>query len=512
MKSTIAFTTVLFLLAGCAASDTASNDPIETSVLLEEIRENNRSSEKKEDGGGLSDLLYDYSETEEPEAELEEFQSLSITSETERDYTRAAMIENVSLLHTTLKNMYPLYEFQGGDQAFESARDHIGSELQELGEEEELTERTFTNLLAGHYDFINDKHFVINGNSMSSRDYRLYRSEDYAFFKDENREFRKMTDEDSRLRAVNGDREVEAYLLPGLSEDGEIVYYPGVFTEGHTDVNWALDVENSEGAARLTAAIRRETLEIQDAGRDFELAEKDGVPWLQLRSMTVLKSDPHDHHDVVNSAKELREAPYFVLDLRSNIGGQRMTIDKWLEAFFGRAVSLDGKTVQLFSAPGSIFVEDLLDLYGAEVEMDPFNEGFEEEILAFGGYEYPMEPFFEIEQNEFPSMEKPDTEIYILMDNHTASAAELLALILKKAGNTTLIGVQSAGAVSSGDALPFKLPNTHIPFEVPVTFTYSPELMAMEGKGIQPDLWVSPDAAEQRVLQLLKKHSTSDNH
>ncbi|WP_218244171.1 hypothetical protein, partial [Pseudomonas sp. 2995-3] len=70
------------------------------------------------------------------------------------------MIEDIELLHLTLKYKYALYEFMGGDEAFLKAKNDLIEEVNQAPESI-MNRASFISLLREHYDFIEDAHFFI---------------------------------------------------------------------------------------------------------------------------------------------------------------------------------------------------------------------------------------------------------------------------------------------------------------------------------------------------------------
>jgi hypothetical protein len=86
-----------------------------------------------------------------------------------------------------------------------------------------------------------------------------------------------------------------------------------------------------------------------------------------------------------------------------------------------------------------------------------------------------------------------DANVYLLISNKTASAAEHFALALKSSGRATLIGEPTAGANHFGGPAPL---NDHFQVWMPVGRTYDPKTgKDWEGDGVAPDIAVDPKQA-----------------
>jgi C-terminal processing protease CtpA/Prc len=88
--------------------------------------------------------------------------------------------------------------------------------------------------------------------------------------------------------------------------------------------------------------------------------------------------------------------------------------------------------------------------------------------------------------------------IYYLTSRRTGSAAEHMALALKRTGRATLIGEPTAGANHFGLLKPFGRFAAFVPFGR----TYDPDTgRDWEGAGVAPDVRVHPDQALDEALK-----------
>lgn len=92
------------------------------------------------------------------------------------------------------------------------------------------------------------------------------------------------------------------------------------------------------------------------------------------------------------------------------------------------------------------------------------------------------------------------TQVILLTSHRTASAAEHLALALKRTGRATLVGEVTYGAGNFGGEV--DLPGGFTAF-VPVGRTFDPDTgKGWEGTGVAPDVAVPADAALDKALEL----------
>lgn len=149
---------VLFLLIG-GCSNTPTVELEEEAVhLLEALSKENRFY--KEHSFHETNHLYDYSLSADEELTDEIVEQLRISNTKTPELTKETMIEDVEILHLALKHMYALYEYMGGDEAFEKARDNVINDLNEVDDETSLSLQSFIDLLKKHYRFVQDTHFI----------------------------------------------------------------------------------------------------------------------------------------------------------------------------------------------------------------------------------------------------------------------------------------------------------------------------------------------------------------
>lgn len=95
-----------------------------------------------------------------------------------------------------------------------------------------------------------------------------------------------------------------------------------------------------------------------------------------------------------------------------------------------------------------------------------------------------------------------NAKVYLLTSKRSASAAEHLALALKRTGRATLIGETTRGAGHYGGMVPLDAEFTYAAF-IPHGRTFDPDTgNGWEGTGIAPDIAVPADQALDEALKL----------
>ena len=99
----------------------------------------------------------------------------------------------------------------------------------------------------------------------------------------------------------------------------------------------------------------------------------------------------------------------------------------------------------------------------------------------------------------------PQTPVYVLVSAHTASAGEMFAFALQRAGRAVIVGEKTAGAGHSVRFTP--LPNGFFML-VPITRNVDPRTGGeWEGVGVRPDIDVPSAQALEAALAHLREHS-----
>lgn len=94
------------------------------------------------------------------------------------------------------------------------------------------------------------------------------------------------------------------------------------------------------------------------------------------------------------------------------------------------------------------------------------------------------------------------SEVYVLTSKRSASAAEHLALSLKRGGRAVLVGETTYGAGNFGGMVPLDKDFTYAAF-VPNGRTFDPDTgLGWEGTGVAPDVAVAAEDALAKALEL----------
>ncbi|TMW71688.1 S41 family peptidase [Alteribacter natronophilus] len=505
---------VLLTLTACTALDEEAAEEItdmepedehhyETGIgRILSLAGENRAGDPADDFN-VDDYLYDYSEAEDEELSKEELENIRLSGDAPMSAEPDQFIEDLHYFHSVLKYQYALYGANGGDEAFEQARDQAIEEIEKkYAPGETISPSIMEETIREHYSFIRDTHFTVNGSLVTPKDHRLYMNGDILFYKtEEGRYIHTGTGE--TLKHINGDRSVEDYLLPSLSEDGEFVYIPGHFSdqEPEKDLEITMDETVKEVGLSWTSA----SYTTGESGVDTS----GEIPVFALKDFFFYEDSDVTAEGLMKEAEMFEDEPYWILDLTSNPGGYPEFAIDWHRQHFGISPGFGDYMLYLYSNTGYAVYEETEEYYRSRgVVEDPFWS----QIGGYRGFIMPLEePRWTRMYSAYRRAENEDSVIFVITDEYTASAAEFMTQVMKHVDNTIIIGTSTAGALNSGGALLWELPNTNLVMSVPSAFNYHPENLAQEGIGLEPDLWLHPGDAVSRIEALVSREKEEEN-
>ncbi|UCZ53926.1 hypothetical protein LGQ02_03845 [Bacillus shivajii] len=493
---------ITFFLVGCTglSEDTIEEEAIDNLEAVLLLVQENRGADIAPDFN-VDEFLYDYDQWESTELSEGELEEIRYTGEPHAYITKEEMIEDVETMHRVLKYMYALYEANGGDTTFKNARDDLIDTIHErFDSDDTIHAGALSQLLIEHYSFIRDTHFYIDGQLVTSVNYNLFISEQTSFNKTSNGYFFSTTD-GAKLVSINEEENLEQFLKPSIDENGELVYTPSLFTEQNEPPTFQfitdMHGEKTEKDVTLNQVSSQRLMD------DSKIIIDEEIPQLSLRTFMFYDHSPVSANIFIDSADKLQDEAVWILDIRSNEGGYSHYINEWHRELFGYLPGFGDYILTLYSNTGYHIYEDTEQYYESRgVVADPLSD-----FTGFSSILFPLdEPHWGREFYAEKNIKNEDSIIFVLIDEYTASAAEHMVQVMKQVENTILVGTPTMGALNSGGALFWELPNSNIVMDVPSTFNYHPEHMKKEGIGLEPDLWINPENAEERIKNFINIH------
>ncbi|MDZ5712749.1 S41 family peptidase [Jeotgalibacillus haloalkalitolerans] len=480
----------VLLLSACVEAD---------QVEVEEQVEELVISRNFEKPPGAADYLHNYQDTVIPELDTDTLQSLTEERELADRLTREEMEEDLKTFLSAMRYGYGPYEFYGGDEAFLSAADDMMQWVSSA--DAEVEGEDYADQLREHFSFIKDQHFVIHGQNAYEKELAQYGVEEWTFTKENEAYF--FNDEEVTL--IN-DESPEDLLKPSFDENGELIYRAVSLSEGEAE-QWEI-----ETAADIYTGKPEKLFTNPGGMKPFEVSETDtDIPVITWRTMLAYEDDPYTYDDMLDTVDLIKEAPAAILDLRNNMGGNLYLVNKFIHELTGsppshsETVFLETNTVHaLLSHTRETLEETGLDsetfydhlpeaVYGEYdanfTDVSPISrvETFGTEWAGTG-----------VEISKEPSL---DTPLYVLMNENTASAGEIMVEALMEYDNTVLIGGPSAGVFTSDMGSMLFLPHSGIMIGMPSTLIMSPYSYGREAVGLEPDVWLSGDGVMVRTVE-----------
>jgi hypothetical protein len=405
----------------------------------------------------------------------------------------AQAAEDVERLFYLFSHGYAGYAFFSQDGAFEQAKGRI---LEAVSARSTWSAADLAQLFHEELDFISDCHMKIGEYAYGGHlDFWYDTSLELALAW----EGYQFTDDETLYTVVSvNDQDAEAFVYPSLNARGEPIYRLGVLSNDEPAP--LLLVAASEGEERhFEIALQRSDFAYYS--RDlFREDEVGGIPVIRVRSFS-------DHHadalePFVETASAHRGEPVLIVDARGNGGGNEAWPVRWIQGLTGqRAESvfifseLNSKTTMAGRANVFAYMHDLYprtDSYRLEAErFTDVAERYESGTyqLNWTGPRYPQMPLI-------PN----DTTLILVMNSLVASAGEGLIMRASQAENVVLVGENTMGALTFGNAGTYQLPHSRLMVHLPINFGLYLDMASREEKGLFPDLWVpAADAVNYAV-------------
>lgn len=480
----------VILLTACEEAD---------QTLMEEQTEELVVNRDFEAPPGAADYLHNYQDTVIPELDADTLKSLTEERELADQLTHEDMENDLKTFLSAMRYGYGPYEFYGGDEAFLSAADEMMQWIS--SSEPEVDGEEYADQLIESFSFIKDQHFWINGQNAYEKEVVQYGVEEWTFTKENEAYF--FNDEEVTLINDESPRDI---LKPSLDENGELIYRAVSLSGGEAE-QWEVETEEDIHTAKPQKLFTN-----PGGMKPFEVSDTDGgIPVITIRTMMVYEDDQYTYADMLDTVDLIKEAPAAILDLRNNMGGNLYLVNKFIHDLTGSPPShsefvfLETNTVHaLLSHTRETLEETGLDsetfydhlpqaVYGeydaSLTDLSPTSrvETFGTEWAGTG-----------VEISEEPSL---DTPLYVLMNENTASAGEIMVEGLMEYDNTVLIGGPSAGVFTSDMGSMIFLPHSGIVIGMPSMLIMSPYSYGREAVGLEPDVWLAGDGVMERTVK-----------
>ena len=405
--------------------------------------------------------------------------------------TQAA--EDVERLFYLFSHAYAGYAFFDQNGAFEQAKAGI---LEELAARSKWSSKDLARLFYEQLGFISDCHMKI-GDYQYAGHVDFWYDTSLALMLGE-KGYRFETGGDLyTVRSING-QDPEAFVFPSLNARGDPMYRLGVLSKDEPSP-LLLVAANDVEERRFDIALERSDF----AYYSNDLFREDtvgGIPVIRVRSFS-------DHHaDALNlfveTARAHKGEPVIIVDVRGNGGGNEAWPIRWIQGLTGRRAEsvfvfseLHSKTTMAGRANVFAYMHDLYprtQIYREEAERftniaQDYESGADPSNWV-GPY-YPQMPLI-----------ANDTTLILVMNDRVASSGEGLIMRASQAENVVLVGENTMGCLTFGNAATHQLPYSRLLVQLPINFGLYLDKEFREEKGLAPDLWVpAADAVNYAV-------------
>lgn len=163
-----------------------------------------------------------------------------------------------------------------------------------------------------------------------------------------------------------------------------------------------------------------------------------GIPVIECKKLYYdINTDKEQLEEFASKGIAYRNNHPLILDFRGNVGGSTTYFYDFLCGLLDKdKLGYTYKYVQRYSQ----LFRDWLDKEKIDWDFDESEEVVEESVPVISN----------------------SKKIFVLIDEHTASAAEEAIAFLKNIENVTIVGNKTAGCYSCGNCIDFYLPNSHL--------------------------------------------------
>lgn len=447
----------------------------------------------------FSELLYKYEDFHD-ELPVTNLDSSHCCCKKVNLITKDEAFEDVEHLFSLLKYGYSAYEYFGGDETFPLAKEKIQASLANL-KEDNISTSIFTDILYSELSFIQDSHFIL-GNYKLCNYTKYYSTRKLTFYKDEIGFYSFIGDEPFYLKEIK-EGSISEYMKPSLDLNGKKIYNIGILsdtTQVSIPINLVLKSTNS--SRNISISLFEYKPLYKDGVSSYKYYEIDYIPVLELNSLCRITPEDKTIEKFIEDSKEMRKHDSFIIDLRNNVGGNIINIENWFKGFTGTSMGREIIHSGLYTNTSISLSKHKFK--SKENETETVKSECLEEVTSYEKEKY-FPGWSNIEYKKSRNF-KNKSNIIVLIDKNTSSAAEFFVHHLKNIGNITIIGTNTNGCLLTGNNNLAHLPQSNISLSISHKLYIHPSFNSIEGIGIMPDIWVKPDQAMDRALKYLKNN------
>ena len=414
--------------------------------------------------------------------------------------TKNDALEDIDYLFSLLKYGYSGYEYFGGDEKFNSAKNNMIWSITEFNGKT-ICPNKLLDIIYSELKFIQDSHFTI-GNYRLCQFTKYFSSRKYTFKRNADGFYTFIDNEIFYLNTVNNCDPLD-YLKLSLDEDGNLIYSLGILHDGE-DISISVDISlvSKDNVKNEKLSLFEYIPIYKGKHNSYNYYEIDDIPILEVNCLCRVTPDDKTIEEFIDDSSKLRDKETIIIDLRNNDGGSLINVEEWYKGFTGEKLKKDIVKTGLYTNTSLTLAKHKFEMKSNETER--VKNDCIETILDYEKEDY-FPGWSSIEYEDFEVVEN-NVKIYILVDKNTSSASEFLTYYLKKLDNVVIVGTNTNGCVLTGNSNSAYLPHSNIPLNISHIIYMTKDFDDIEGVGILPDLWIKPDQALDRIVKYINNN------
>lgn len=396
--------------------------------------------------------------------------------------------EDVEHLFKLLRNSYGPYQYFGGDEVFNAAKTKI---LNWLEGKESIKCNELNIVMIRNLKFLQDKHFFL-GAGKTAKVMESYKFNDYDFYEGNEGFFRIKDNKKQYIKSIDGNNDINSFMKVTINKDGKLVYtigwqkeFPANSPQDSNPISVSVQFSGDKKDIEEKLTLMPQG-KVKDMGKPYDYFVKDNVPVIKYRSFLKDSNGSTIEKDFIETANKVKDYPVFMLDLRGALGGVMNSPNEWMKKYFGQTPEHRGASVNVYTK--------LLEEYLKKRMNSPWSDE-------------PIENEFYVNKVESSGRVKNNRTVFVLVDKYNASSAELFLLKLLNCDNVVLVGNNSLGAVISLNICEYKLINSKMSVDLGYILNITEYGDNIDGKGLEPDIWVDPNEALEKVQSLINNYN-----
>lgn len=287
-----------------------------------------------------------------------------------------------------------------------------------------------------------------------------------------------------------------------LDKDGKEVYKLGELSKTHdVSISLQLLLKSQNNSLFQDTSLFEYIPDNKEFEKAYDYYKEDDIHIIELNSFSRVSLDDTSIESFLQDSKDLRGIDKLIIDLRGNSGGSMINIEKWYKGFTGKNLQNDIVQAGLYTNTSIELSKNKFKT--KQNEPEDIKDTCLDKIESYSKKSF--YPGWSPVKYSNSSTIKNESNIIILVDKNTSSAAEFFIYHLKKMENVYTIGTPTNGCVLTGNCNTAYLPNSHIKMNLSHIIYMSDHLNNIDGLGLMPDYWLKPSQSMEIAIKYLEK-------